>query len=58
MQPTGMKEKMRIVHVERLDGKLVVQFSNGTIAVFEADFLFENREANSNEVVGFHPPRE
>ena len=47
---------MQIVHVDHLDNKLVVEFSNGTVATFLADFLFEHRQADSNEVVGFEAP--
>ena len=51
---TQSDEAITIVNVDRLQGSLVVLFSDGTTATFPTEFLYKARNQNGNEVL----PRE
>ena len=48
-------ERVQVMRVDRVDGRVIVEFSNGVVAAYTAEFLFEHHD-KGGEVVGFEPP--
>ena len=44
-------QKITITHVDRGDGALFVQFSEGTVTQFATEFLYEHRDIPPNVVL-------
>ncbi len=42
--------------VESLDDKIVVKFSDGSVAVFDASFLYQHRTESPNRVLARSDP--
>jgi hypothetical protein len=40
-----------ITYVERLDGNLLVEFSDGDTALYSSTFLYEHRERSGNYLI-------
>ena len=43
--------KITIRHIDSVDGKTIVEFSDGTAAQYETDFLYEHRDTRPNAVI-------
>jgi hypothetical protein len=51
-------ETPEIVNIDRLDGGIVVTYSNGTIHFVPASYLWERRNDFQAPIVRFPPPTE
>jgi hypothetical protein len=50
-------ESVRVVHAEIFAGCAILEFSNGAIVQYEANWLLENSAEDGNHMVAFEPDR-
>jgi len=43
--------KARVLRADAVRGRLLVYFDDGTVALFDPDFLYANRNREGNEII-------